>query len=389
MSTTSERHHRGPSSCWPMAPLFEGEAIGAVTESNGVADRRGRLQHGAVRLPGGHHRPLLRRSDHHLHLSRTSATTASTPLDDEAARPFCRGVVVRDLARRRSNWRSHDDLDCLPAPATSLAGHRRHRHPTPHPPPAGRRCDARVPSAPPTPARSSRPPPSAEPGTDGTDLVSPSSPAPRPTRSARAPAAWWPMTSASSQAMLTQLGQIGPPSRSCRPATSRRLRSWRGEPDGVFLSNGPGDPAAVGHAIAAPIIRRAARPGADLRHLPRPSAAGQRPRRHPPTSCPSATTAGTIRCGGISTTAAVEITSQNHNYCVDAEVAHLASAELTHVNLNDHTVEGIRCRDVPAFSVQYHPEAGPAPHDARYLFDLVRRSDGRQPPTDRTGTGTR
>jgi carbamoyl-phosphate synthase small subunit len=65
-------------------------------------------------------------------------------------------------------------------------------------------------------------------------------------------------------------------------------------------------------------------------------------------------------------TGKVEITSQNHNYCVDSDS--LAGAELTHVNLNDHTVEGIRCLDVPAFSVQYHPEAGPGPHDARYLF---------------------
>ncbi|MBT4677337.1 MAG: hypothetical protein HOB67_05760, partial [Acidimicrobiaceae bacterium] len=46
----------------------------------------------------------------------------------------------------------------------------------------------------------------------------------------------------------------------------------------------------------------------------------------------------------------------------------IPSAQLTHVNLNDQTVEGIRCRDVPAFSVQYHPEAGPGPHDSRYLF---------------------
>ena len=66
-------------------------------------------------------------------------------------------------------------------------------------------------------------------------------------------------------------------------------------------------------------------------------------------------------------TGAVEITSQNHNYCV-AEGS-LPNAELTHGNLNDQTVEGIRCRDVPAFSVQYHPEAGPGPHDSRYLFD--------------------
>ena len=63
----------------------------------------------------------------------------------------------------------------------------------------------------------------------------------------------------------------------------------------------------------------------------------------------------------------MELTSQHHNYCV-AEGS-LPNAELTHVNLNDQTVEGIRCRDVPAFSVQYHPEAGPGPHHSRYLCD--------------------
>ena len=63
---------------------------------------------------------------------------------------------------------------------------------------------------------------------------------------------------------------------------------------------------------------------------------------------------------------AVEITSQNHNYAVT--VGSVNSADVTHVNLNDGVVEGLKCRDVPAFSVQYHPEAGPGPHDARYLF---------------------
>ncbi|MBV8295713.1 MAG: carbamoyl phosphate synthase small subunit, partial [Acidimicrobiia bacterium] len=65
-------------------------------------------------------------------------------------------------------------------------------------------------------------------------------------------------------------------------------------------------------------------------------------------------------------TGGVEITSQNHNYAV-AEGS-VDAADVTHVNLNDGVVEGLRCRDVPAFSVQYHPEAGPGPHDARYLF---------------------
>ena len=63
----------------------------------------------------------------------------------------------------------------------------------------------------------------------------------------------------------------------------------------------------------------------------------------------------------------VEITSQNHNYAV--EEASLVDAELTHINLNDQTVQGLSCADIPAFSVQYHPEAGPGPHDSRYLFD--------------------
>jgi carbamoyl-phosphate synthase small subunit len=63
----------------------------------------------------------------------------------------------------------------------------------------------------------------------------------------------------------------------------------------------------------------------------------------------------------------VEITSQNHNYAVDADS--LEGAEVTHVNLNDGVVEGLRVESLRAFSVQYHPEAAPGPHDAAYLFD--------------------
>jgi carbamoyl-phosphate synthase small subunit len=70
-------------------------------------------------------------------------------------------------------------------------------------------------------------------------------------------------------------------------------------------------------------------------------------------------------------TGTVEITSQNHNYAV-AEGS-VPGADTTHVNLNDGVIEGLRCRDLAAFSVQYHPEAGPGPHDARYLFEEFRR----------------
>jgi carbamoyl-phosphate synthase small subunit len=66
-------------------------------------------------------------------------------------------------------------------------------------------------------------------------------------------------------------------------------------------------------------------------------------------------------------TGRVEITSQNHNYVVVADTVP-GGADVTHVNLNDGTVEGLRVRGVPAFSVQHHPEAGPGPHDAAYLF---------------------
>jgi carbamoyl-phosphate synthase small subunit len=68
-------------------------------------------------------------------------------------------------------------------------------------------------------------------------------------------------------------------------------------------------------------------------------------------------------------TGKIEITSQNHGFCVDMDSLKKRDIELTHVNLNDNTVEGIRCKKLAAFSVQYHPEASPGPHDASYLFE--------------------
>jgi carbamoyl-phosphate synthase small subunit len=138
------------------------------------------------------------------------------------------------------------------------------------------------------------------------------------------------------------------------------------QPDGVFLSNGPGDPAAVTGAIDAvrglvgevpvfgiclghQILGLAL--GADTYKLRFGHHGGNHPVRH-------------------EATGRVEITSQNHNYAISADALfERGDAELTHVNLNDGVVEGFRLLDAPAFGVQHHPEAGPGPHDARYLFD--------------------
>ncbi|MHC4740998.1 MAG: glutamine amidotransferase-related protein, partial [Planctomycetota bacterium] len=77
-------------------------------------------------------------------------------------------------------------------------------------------------------------------------------------------------------------------------------------------------------------------------------------------------------------TKAVEITSQNHGFCVDMDTLPKKDVELTHLNLNDKTVEGVKCASKRAFSVQYHPEASPGPHDSSYLFeDFVELMQGK------------
>jgi carbamoyl-phosphate synthase small subunit len=135
--------------------------------------------------------------------------------------------------------------------------------------------------------------------------------------------------------------------------------------DGVFLSNGPGDPAAVGYAIdACREVLSAKVPlfGICLGHQILGLALGGTTYKlkfgHHGANQP------VLDLG----TRKVEVTSQNHGFAVD--VASLGGkAELSHVNLQDGTVEGMRATGAPAFSVQYHPEAAPGPHDAGYLFD--------------------
>jgi carbamoyl-phosphate synthase small subunit len=137
------------------------------------------------------------------------------------------------------------------------------------------------------------------------------------------------------------------------------------KPDGVVFSNGPGDPEPLTYAIdnARALLGKTPVFGICLGHQILSLAAGAKTFKlkfghhganHPVMDL---------------TTNKVEITSQNHGFAVDPESLPASRAELTHVNLNDKTVAGIRIKDAPAFSVQYHPEAAPGPRDAGYLFE--------------------
>jgi carbamoyl-phosphate synthase small subunit len=140
------------------------------------------------------------------------------------------------------------------------------------------------------------------------------------------------------------------------------------KPDGVFLSNGPADPAAVDYAAASirELLGKVPLMGICLGHQLLGIALGGKTYRlkfgHHGINHPVMNLA----------TRAVEVTSQNHNFAIDAESLG-ADVEVTHLNLNDDTVEGLSSTRVPAFSVQYHPEAGPGPHDPFYLFDRFRK----------------
>ena len=134
-------------------------------------------------------------------------------------------------------------------------------------------------------------------------------------------------------------------------------------PDGIFLSNGPGDPAAVTYGIDTVKSLLGIKPifGICLGHQILSLALGAKTFK--------------LKFGhrGINhpvknnETGVVEITSQNHGFAVDLNSLP-KNIVSTHINLNDNTSEGIRCKDIPAFSVQYHPESSPGPHDSRYLF---------------------
>lgn len=309
------------------------------------------------------------------------------PEDEESARPFLEGFIVKELFRESSNWRARGGLDEYLRDAgipglseiDTRALVRRIRE-------GGTQVG--VLSTDPAcqgegdlleKARST-------PGLDGRDLVS--------EVTCTTPYVWeegrWsgitgqvPRAERRSRALRLVAYDFGIKRNILRllveqgfqitvvPATTSAAEALALEPDAIFLSNGPGDPAAV-EGVRENVRQLAeAKPlfGICLGHQILGLSLGGRTRKlkfghH-----------GGNQPGQDLASGKVAICAENHGYAVDAESLREAgeAVEITHVNLNDQTVEGLAHQSKPLFSVQYHPEASPGPHDAAYFFDRFRQ----------------
>jgi len=287
-----------------------------------------------------------------------------TELDNESSKPFVRGMIIRDLARRHSNWRAETSLEAFLETHNlgGIAGIDTRRLTKII------RNSGAIPGAfAPTEGSSAlsleqlKQAAADEPGTDGIDLVT--------QVTTKEP---YTLGSGSKKvvvydygvkkSILNQLANFS--TVTVVPASMPANEVLAISPDGVFLSNGPGDPREVpyavenvkallgkvpifgiclGHQILSLVI------GGVITKLP----FGHHGSNHPVKNTDKGD---------------VEITSQNHNFAVEPESIKDV-ADITHINLNDGVCQGLRLKDGSAFSVQHHPEASPGPHDSAYLFD--------------------
>ena len=280
-------------------------------------------------------------------------------LDNESVRPFARGVVMRQMARRHSNWRAQDSLlSSLQRWGIPAIGGIDTRRLTRILRDAGAMSGSFGTADPKVLLQAAQ----KEKGTAGVDLVSQvSTQSPYEVGNGKYKVVAYDFGIKST--IVNCLAEIA--TVRVVPAHTSADEVLQMKPDGVFLSNGPGDPEMVGTAVQSikdllekgvPIF------GICLGHQLLARALGAKTYKlsfghhggnHPVKRLETGT---------------VEITSQNHNFCVD-EKSLAQLIDVTHINLNDETNEGMKVRGARAFSVQYHPEAGPGPHDSRYLFN--------------------
>jgi carbamoyl-phosphate synthase small subunit len=347
---------------------FHGEAYGAVGESFGeVVFATGMTGYQETLTDPSYHRQIVVQTAPHI------GNTGVNDEDPESGRIWVAGYVVRDPARRPSSWRSRRGLgaELAAAGVVGIAGvdtraltrHIRDRG-------AMRAVVSSVDTDVPALLDRVRTSPEMVGADLAAEVTTPHAYVVRPPDGTPTRARVAALDLGIKRMTPTRMAQRGIETH-VLPATATAADVAALGPDGLFLSNGPGDPATADAAVA--VVRDALDRGLPVfgicfghQVLGRALGFGTYKLRfgHRGINQPVRDNA----------TGAVEVTAHNHGFAVEAPADGAADTpygqvEVSHVNLNDGVVEGLRCLDRPAFSVQYHPEAAAGPHDAGYLFD--------------------